>query len=601
MTESETIAATADISADTPEKINMKTLRRLVSYARPHLFLMMIAIVSASLAALIMISGATKVTDIVDLIKEGITDKPDMSAIKTASAEIIIMFVLYMLFSSIQGIIMSVINQRLICDMRGELEAKRKKMSFGSVSSLNTGEVLSVITNDVSRLSTAFSAIAIEFVPAVVLFAGTVIVMFSKNVILTVSVMISAAAGFLLVGVIMSRSQRYYVKQQEVIGSINGDIEEVFSGMTVVKSFCGEEYEQEKLDRLNEKMRKVNFKAFCYQALMMPIMMLVNNLGYIAVCVVGAILITKGSITFGLITSFMMYLSYFQEPMFKIGSSMQQLQIAAAASERIFSFLDSEEMETDTAAISIPDNVRGDVCFRNVWFGYEPEKRMIIKDFSLEVRSGQKVAIVGHTGAGKTTLINFLLRFYDINSGTITIDGVSIYDIPREKLRDMFAVVPQDSWVFNGTIRENIALSINNASDEQLDKVCKAVGLDYFISMLPDGYDTVIDEKTGLSQGQKQQLSIARAMLADRSMIILDEATSSVDVLLEKRIQESMDKLTINKTAFIIAHRLSTIENADVIIVMKDGNAAECGTHTELLKKGGVYAEFYRSRIDNEA
>lgn len=582
------------------EKTDIKaSVSKLFNYIRPFLPQIIIAILCASIDSVMLIKGATEVSDLVDVIKDMILGKASFDKLKKISFKIIAMFSVFLVFSVIQGMLASFIQKKIICRLREDLELKRQKLPYGTIARLNTGNTLSIITNDVSKFSISFNAVAIELLPAVILFSGTMFTMFTKSVILTLSVLVSAVIGFCLIGVIMFKSQKYYVCQQEILGDINGHIEEIFSGEIVVKAFGREKSEIEKFDVLNDKMRSMNYKTFCFQALLMPIMTLINNLGYIAVCIIGAILISDKAITFGIMASFLMYLNLFQGPIGTIGSTSQNIQTILSSSKRIFDFLDIEEAPPEkNKALTCINNIDGYVSFDRLFFGYEPDEKIVINDFSLEIKCGQKVAIVGQTGAGKTTLINLLLRFYNINSGDIQIDGIPINDFSMQSLRDLFSIVPQDTWIFNGTIRENLVLSLNGITDDKLDEVCEAVGIYRYITMLPNGYDTVISEKDGLSAGQKQQISIARAMLADKKMIILDEATSSVDVLLEKQIQTSMDKLIKDKTAFIIAHRLSTIKNADVIIVMKDGNIAEIGNHSELLEYSGVYAEMLRSQWD---
>ncbi len=593
---SDTQIAVNEGSAEKNKKMLLKPTLKLVKYSKKYLPMMGIAVTMACIASFMMIWGATKVSDVVDLIRDSIVGEASLSEIKRITCKILIIYAVYLVLASAQGILLSSLKQKLICQLRNDIEKKRQVLSMAKLSSLDTGNILSIITNDVSKLSQSFSSIVVELIPAIVLLLGTFIMMLIKNVVLTLSVIASAVIGFIFLALVMSKSQKYFVKQQETLGKINDHVEESFSGMIVVKTFNGKQMDRERFDELNEEMRKVNFKTFCFNALMIPITTLVNNLGYISICVVGAMLIAKGKISYGLIASFMLYLSSFQDPISKIGSSTEQVQNVLATSDRIFEFLEIEEMPSEADKTTKLDNIEGNVEFKNVQFGYEPEKRMIIKDFSLDVKSGQKVAIVGQTGAGKTTLINLLLRFYEINSGSIMIDGIPVSEVSREELRNQFAIVPQDTLIFNGTIRENLVLSTQNVSDERLDEVCQAVGISHLISMMPDGYDSIISENSGLSQGQKQQISIARAMIADKKMLILDEATSSVDVILEQKIQQSMDELSVGRTSFIIAHRLSTIINADVIIVMKDGNVVESGTHDELLRRGKVYAEMYYSQ-----
>ena len=588
------------VTSKNEERSGLKTLLKVLMYSRECLIMIIVAIVIASVASCLMIHGASKVSDIVDKIRDIIIEGASLSGIKKLAVYILVIYILYLILASFQGVFMASIKQKLIYKLRSDIERKRCRLSMASLRKGSTGNVLSIITNDVSKLSQSFSEIVVELIPAIVLFVGTLTVMMIKSWILTLAVIVSIILGFILIGLIMGRSQKYYTKQQNTLGRINDNIEETFGGLDIVKTYNGQQMVREKFDALNTEMRKANFRTFCFQSLLVPITILMNNLGYISICIIGVSLITKGKITYGVIASFMMYFTNIQDPINKIGASVQQVQTVIATSDRIFDYLDTEEMPSEDEKKSIHEPGNGEVEFKNIKFGYDPEKSMVIKDFSLKVNSGEKVAIVGHTGAGKTTLINLLLRFYDANSGDIIIGGRSIYDMKREDVREMFSVVPQDSWVFDGTLRENMVLDSSDICDEMLDKICRSVGIDYFVSMLPDGYDTIIDEKFGLSQGQKQQISIVRAMIANKKMLILDEATSSVDVLLEQKIQKAMDMLSANRTSFIIAHRLSTIKNADVIIVMKEGNVVESGSHSELLEKHGVYADLYYSQWSDE-
>ena len=575
------------------------TFSRLLVYVKPYAGLIAVSVILASLSALLSIAAARWISKIVDKVQEGIFEEMDMKMIKYLAIVLIGMYILSMLCKIIQGVIMNYIDKKLITKLRNDLDNKRSKMSLDSINKLNIGDTLSIITNDTSILSSSFKMIATELIPAAVLFIGAVLMMIKTNLIMTLAVIISAILGMVFVVLIMSRSQKYFDEQQRLMGEIDGYVEEVFSGMNIVKAYNGEERVKSKFNKINRKMQKTDFKANCFISLMMPVITLSNNFGYIAVCVCGGLLIMKGSITFGVIVAFMMYFTYFQEPMNQISSGMQMIQRIEASGKRIFSFLDSEEMPESDAKTPVK-NISGNVEFRNVRFGYDPSERMIINDFSLKVNAGQKVAIVGHTGAGKTTLINLLLRFYDVNDGSILIDGIPTDRMSKKELRDLFAVVPQETWIFQGTIRENLLMSKETNDEKKLDEVCRAAGLHHFIETLSNGYDTIISEKEGVSSGQKQQLAIARAMMADKKMLILDEATSSVDVYLEKKIPEAMDRLIEGRTSFIIAHRLSTIKNADIIIVMENGDIVECGRHDELLEKHGAYHELYYSQFADD-
>jgi ATP-binding cassette subfamily B protein len=397
---------------------------------------------------------------------------------------------------------------------------------------------------------------------------------------------------------IMGRSQKYFTRQQKCLGEINGHIEEIYAGHTVVKAYNGEESSGKTFDEMNQKLYESGLRAQSMAGIMQPLMGFIGNLGYVSVCVVGGAMALKDKISFGVIVAFMMYVRYFTQPLSQIAQAMQSLQSAAAAGGRVFEFLEAEEMEDESSKTEKLDAVQGRVEFDHVKFGYDGSDKIIIHDFSAEAKPGQKIAIVGPTGAGKTTLVNLLMRFYELQGGDIRIDGKSTKNLKREDVHAQFCMVLQDTWLFEGTVRENLVYCGENVSDERITEACKAVGLDHYIRTLPKGYDTVLNDQVNLSQGQKQQLTIARAMIADKPMLILDEATSSVDTRTEQQIQNAMDLLMENRTSFVIAHRLSTIRNADLILVLKDGDIIESGTHDELLEKNGFYAELYNSQFD---
>ena len=423
--------------------------------------------------------------------------------------------------------------------------------------------------------------------------------MLKTNGIMTLTAVLATIFGFALMFMIMGRSQKYFIRQQKNLGAINGHIEEIYAGHTVVKAYNGEAQEEKKFDELNDKLRDSAFKAQCLSGMMMPIMGFIGNFGYAAVCVVGGALALNGKIGFGVIVAFMMYVRYFTQPLNQIAQAAQALQSAAAAGERVFEFLEAEEMEDESSKSRKLENTKGEVTFSHVKFGYENSGKIIINDFSATAKPGQKIAIVGPTGAGKTTMVNLLMRFHELNGGEIMIDGVPTKEMTREEVHSQFCMVLQDTWLFEGTIRENLIYSTDNGSDEKMKEACKAVGLDHFIRTLPNGYDTMLTDQLNLSQGQKQQLTIARAMIADKPMLILDEATSSVDTRTELQIQRAMDKLMEKRTSFVIAHRLSTIRDADMILVMKDGDIIESGNHEELLKQNGFYAQLYNSQFES--
>ena len=421
--------------------------------------------------------------------------------------------------------------------------------------------------------------------------------MLYTNVTMALTAVFSTVIGFGLMMLIMSKSQKYFIEQQNALGAINGHIEEVYSGHSLVKVYNAQEEVNNEFLKINERLRKSAWKSQFISGIMMPVMTFIGNFGYVCVCIVGGLLVFNNKISFGVIVAFMLYIRLFTQPLTQFAQAATNLQSTAAASERVFNFLDEEEMEDESHKDTVLDNAKGDVEFENVKFGYNEDK-LIIKDFTAHVKSGQKVAIVGPTGAGKTTIVNLLMRFYEVNSGQIKIDNVPIQNLTRENVHDLFCMVLQDTWLFEGTIKENIVYSKKNVSDATVIAACKAVGIDHFIHTLPHGYDTVLNDKTTLSQGQKQLITIARAMVENAPLLILDEATSSVDTRTEILIQEAMDKLMVGRTSFVIAHRLSTIKNADMILVMKDGDIIESGNHEELLDKNGFYAELYNSQFD---
>ncbi|MGN0403441.1 MAG: ABC transporter ATP-binding protein [Acetatifactor sp.] len=522
----------------------------------------------------------------------------DMDAIFKIGITLVAMYILSYIFSAVQGWTMATVTQRVTKQMRSDISSKINSLPMWYYNKTSKGDILSRVTNDVDTIGQSLNQSLGNLVHAVVLFAGSLIMMLTTNGIMTVTAVVASLLGFLFMFVIMGRSQKYFAQQQKNLGKLNGHVEEMYAGHTVVKAYNGEENSGKVFDELNSNLQKSGFKAQCLAGLMQPIMGFIGNLGYVAVCVVGGALVLDGKISFGVIVAFMMYVRYFTQPLSQIAQAMQSLQSAAAAGERVFEFLDAEDMEDESHKTAKLGVAKGNVEFEHVEFGYEGSGKTIIHDFSLKVKSGQKIAIVGPTGAGKTTIVNLLMRFHEIQGGEIRIDGISTKDLTREEVHSQFCMVLQDTWLFEGTVRENLVYCTENVSEEKITEACKAVGLDHFIRTLPKGYDTVLNDQINLSQGQKQQLTIARAMIADKPMLILDEATSSVDTRTEQQIQSAMDKLMENRTSFVIAHRLSTIKNSDLILVLKDGDIAESGTHEELLAKNGFYAELYNSQFE---
>lgn len=508
------------------------------------------------------------------------------------------LYILSYILSALQGWIMATITQKVTRQMRSDISHKINRLPMSFYNRTTTGDVLSRVTNDVDTIGQSLNQSIGTLIAAVILFVGSLIMMIKTNIWMTLTAVCASLIGFGIMFTIMGRSQKYFRRQQKHLGEINGHIEEIYTGHTVVKAYNGEEAAQKTFDELNEKLKHSGFMAQCLSGLMMPIMGFIGNLGYVAVCVVGGAMALDGRISFGVIVAFMMYVRYFTQPLSQMAQAVQSMQSAGAAGERVFEFLEAEEMENEDGKMEILDHVKGEVTFEHVKFGYEDSDRIVIHDFSAEAKPGQKIAIVGPTGAGKSTMVNLLMRFHEIQGGRISIDGIPTDQIKREAVHSQFCMVLQDTWLFEGTVRENLIYCTPDASEEKMKQACRAVGLDHFIRTLPKGYDTVLNDQVNLSQGQKQQLTIARAMIADKPMLILDEATSSVDTRTEQQIQNAMDKLMENRTSFVIAHRLSTIKNADLILVLKDGDIIESGNHEELMEQNGFYASLYNSQFE---
>ena len=522
----------------------------------------------------------------------------DMDKVQRIGFILVTFYALSYLFSAIQGWITAGVTQRVSQQLRGDISRKINRLPMAFYNRTSTGDILSRVTNDVDLISQSLNQSIGNLITSVILLFGSLLMMFITNLWMTLTAILASLLGFVVMFAIMGRSQKYFARQQRHLGALNGHIEEMYTGHTVVKAYNGEAAAQQTFDEMNDKLRESGFRAQTLAGMMMPVMTFVGNLGYVAVCVVGGAMALNDMISFGVIVAFMMYVRYFTQPLSQIAQAVQSLQSAAAAGERVFEFLEAEEMPDESGKKSDIGAVQGTVDFDHVRFGYEDTDKIVIHDFSAHAKPGQKIAIVGPTGAGKTTMVNLLMRFHDIQSGEIRIDGVPTNEMTREAVREQFCMVLQDTWLFEGTLRENLIYCTENVSDEKMIAACKAVGLDHFIRTLPKGYDTVVGDQLSLSQGQKQQLTIARAMIADKPMLILDEATSSVDTRTEQQIQSAMDKLMENRTSFVIAHRLSTIRNADLILVMNHGDIVESGTHEELLAKGGFYADLYNSQFD---
>ena len=540
----------------------------------------------------------SKVNELPKSIKTILSPKMNMDKIKSISLFLVILYVLSALFTFIQSILMTDVANKFAKKLRSNISKKINKLPLKYFDRNLSGDILSRVTNDVDTIAQSMNQSLATLVSSVTLFIGSIIMMFYTNYIMALTAILSSLIGFVFMIKILSKSQKYFTARQVELGKLNGHIEEIYSGLNVVKVYNGKNESDKKFDELNKSVYECNRKSQFLSGLMMPIMNFIGNFGYVAVCIVGALLVSKDMITFGVIIAFITYVRLFTNPLSQIAQGLTSLQSTAAASERVFEFLEEPELEKENVTKTLDKaKAKGEVEFNHVKFGYDSDK-IIIRDFNAKIKPGQKVAIVGPTGAGKTTMVNLLMRFYEINSGDIKIDGVNIKDLSRENIHDLFTMVLQDTWLFNGTVKENIVYNNENVTDEEVIDVCKKVGVHHFIKTLPNGYDSYLSDIDSVSSGQRQLLTIARGMIDHKPLLILDEATSNVDTRTEELVQKAMDKLSEGKTSFIIAHRLSTIKNADLILVMKDGNIIEQGNHDELIKENGFYANLYNSQFD---
>ena len=580
------------------KETNLKqSLLKLFNYIKRYLSLIIPALILAIISSIFSIIGPDKLSDITDEITKGLITGINLDKVKEIGIFLITIYSLGAIFSYIQGFIMAIVTNRCAKKLRTEISDKINKLPLKYFDKNSYGDVLSRVTNDVDTIAQSLNQSLGNLVSATTLFIGAIIMMFVTNVTMAITAILASLIGFIIMSLILKNSQKYFNEQQKQLGSLNGHIEEVYSGHNIVKVYNAMNEEEQEFDKINEELYKSNRKSQFLSGLMPPIMSFIGNFGYVAVCVVGALLVMNNKITFGVIVAFMIYIRLFTNPLTQIAQALTSLQSTGAASERVFTFLEEPEMPKETnKKVLKKENAKGNIEFKNIEFGYDEDKT-IIKNFSAKAKAGNKIAIVGPTGAGKTTMVNLLMKFYDIKKGDIIIDGISIHDLTRENVHDLFTMVLQDTWVFNGTINENIKYNNTKIPNEKVQEVCKIVGLDHYIKTLSKGYDTVLNEVESLSGGQKQLLTIARAMLEEKPFLILDEATSSVDTRTEELVQDAMDKLTNGKTSFIISHRLSTIKNADLILVMKEGNIIEQGNHEELLKQKGFYADLYNSQF----
>lgn len=557
-----------------------------------------IAILFAAVGNILTVIGPSQIARMTDVISQGIRTSIDMEAIQDIGLTLILLYGIGAVLNYSKGWIMVTVTQEIARELRVDISEKINKMPMSYYSTHTVGDTLSRVTNDVNTIAQSLNISVNNLISSGTLLLGSLVMMLLTSIRMTLVAVGASLIGFLLMGLIMRSSQKYFVRQQNDLGDINGQIEEIYSGHPIVKAYNGEREAHQNFREKNNSLRESGFKAQALSSFMMPIMIFIGNFGYVAVSVVGAYLTITGTISFGIVVAFTIYVRYFTQPLAQIAQASQSLQSASAAGERVFNFLNEKELENEDNKRGQIEQTEGQVEFSNVYFSYDDVNKPVIKDFSLQVAPSQKVALVGHTGAGKTTIVNLLMRFYEIDSGSIYIDGVSIQNIPRENLRNQFTMVLQDSWVFRGTVKENLIFNTDNVTEEEMIEAADAVGLHQYIQTLPEGYNTLLNDKIKLSQGQKQQLTIARALINDRPILILDEATSSVDTRTERKIQEGMDQLMEGRTSFIIAHRLSTIRDADLIVVMEDGAIIEKGSHDELLDRNGFYAELYNSQFD---
>lgn len=586
------------MQANPNEKADLGAIKKVLAYCKKYLPAVIIALIFAVGGSVATIIGPEKISDLMNEITSGIMTGVDMEAIKKICYTLVAIYAGGAVLNYSQQFITATITQKTSKRLRTDIDEKINRLPLSYFDTTTKGDILSRVTNDVDTISQTLSSSSANLISSLALFVGVIYKMFATNWILALVTIVSSLLGFVFMSVILKKSQKYFNRKQADLGIMNGQIEEIYTNHNIVHAFGAKAEEKAKFDEVNERLYDSNWKSQWLSGMMHPIMQFVGNLAYAMIFIVGVAFIVNdnSAVTLGTIMAFVIYARLFTQPLTTFAQSMTSIQQASAASKRVFEMLEAEEQSDESAKTGSVEKVIGNVEFKNVKFGYTPEKT-IIHDFSAKLSAGQKVAIVGPTGAGKTTMVNLLMRFYEINSGDILIDGVSTKTLKREQVHDMFDMILQDTWLFDGTIRENLVYNKEGVTEKELDEACEAVGLKHFISTLPQGYDTVLNEALNISDGQKQQLTIARAMIKDAPMLILDEATSSIDTRTELVIQQAMDKLTVGRTSFVIAHRLSTIKNADVILVMKDGDIIEQGNHEKLIADGGFYSDLYNSQF----
>lgn len=572
---------------------------RLVKYCAAYMPAIIVSLTAAAAACVFQIIGPDKIKNLTNEIIKGMLapNGIDMGEVYGIARLLAAFYAVSAVLMFAQNFIMATVTQRVSKNMRTDISGKINRLPFKYFDRVSYGDILSRVTNDVDAIGMSMNQSLTQLISAVTMFCGSLIMMFYNSWILALVAIASSFIGFFLMTLIIKKSQKYFKAQQSELGKINGHIEENYSGHNVVAVYNAAGEAKKTFDGINEKLYKSAFMSQFMSGMMMPVMMFVGNFGYVNVCVAGAALVINEKITFGVIAAFMLYIRLFTQPLSQMAQAFNNMQRTAAAGERVFEFLEADELENEARKTQKLANVKGAVEFRGVKFGYSPDKT-IVRNFSAKIAPGQKIAIVGPTGAGKTTIVNLLMRFYETDGGDILLDGVPTKNVTRENVHEQFGMVLQDTWLFEGTVRENIVYTKKGVSDADVITACKAAGIHHFIKTLPEGYDTVLSDTVSLSEGQKQLLTIARAMVQNAPLIILDEATSSVDTRTERIVQRAMDKLTEGRTSFCIAHRLSTIKNADMILVMKDGDIVESGSHGALLKQGGFYAQLYNSQFE---